>query len=115
MNNEATQRAREALRVLERAADRDIAALDAAGREDEANLRRAARNIYGIFAQLLRKPVPEDVFVAQFDTLSGVWTQARGTAAAHDDFHRVAVEDAKLGALEEARAAWQAAKGGDGA
>lgn len=76
-----------------------INTLTASGREDEANLQKAARNIYGICAQLLEKFEPGPAYEAQLDRLQLAWQQARDAALQHNDHARVTLEDTKLSAL----------------
>lgn len=87
---------------------RDIEALAAAGREDEANQRKAARNIYGICTQVLRAVGDEAAYEEQLCKLRTAWAQAKDLASAHDDFARVALEDVKLAALADVQAHWDA-------
>lgn len=80
-----------------------ITQLEGLGRSDEANLKKAARNIYGIFMELLKTNDGYDVFDRMFDQLSTAWQQARVQADAHGDFARVTIEDEKLAALADVR------------
>lgn len=91
----------------------EIQALEASDRKDEANLIKAARNIYGIYAQLLAK-VDAKTYAEQFDKMLEAWQDARETAAAHADYTRVAIEDAKISALGDIRTQYaQLSPGGD--
>lgn len=85
----------------------EIDSLTAAGRTDEANLRKAVRNIYGVLTTLLLKADSLEAFAQKLAKLRTPWEQARQLAADHDDFARVAVEDAKLTALKSIEDALQ--------
>lgn len=89
----------------------EAAALKAADRADEASLKKAQANIYGICLQLLPS-LPEDAFLQQMEKLRTAWVTARETAAAHGDFARVAMEDGKLEALADAISLMQAREEG---
>lgn len=82
----------------------DIETLKAASREDEANMQKAARNVYGIFLQLLGSIQDEVLYTAQFDKLREAWQQAYESAQAHGDFAGTAMEETKLAALAKVQA-----------
>lgn len=79
----------------------DIEALRMQGREDEANLKKVARNIYGLAAELIRKEAGGAAYEAQLEQLRNGWQMARDTAAMHGDHDRLAIEETKLAALRE--------------
>ena len=86
----------------------EIYRLDQSGRMDEANLKKAARNIYTQCITLLDTHGDSAAYAAQLDELSVTWRQAREMAETHADYDRAAVEGVKLAALSEARALWEA-------
>lgn len=96
-----------------RKATEEIDRLAEDGRIDEANLKKAERNIYGICTQLLHTLDEDSAYAAQTDKLRTAWMEARALAADHDDFARVALEDVKLAALAKVTAHWES--GGRGA
>lgn len=75
--------------------------LESAGRADEANLKKAGRNIYGIFSQLAQKGLSKEALSAQHAKLEAAWQLALNTATAHNDYAQVAVEETKLAALAD--------------
>lgn len=85
----------------------EIDALRDAGREDEANLLKAARNIHGQYEALQRQGVPSMEALAMLDEQRRQWLQARALAHTHGDFAHVAIEDAKLAALEDIEKMYQ--------
>lgn len=99
-------------RVDERAARER--GLRADSRDDEATFARIDGNVYDIVRTVLdvaKRQSPGDgraareFFLGRIDRLREEWSAARERAAAHDDAERVHVENVKLGALAEARAA----------
>ncbi len=79
----------------------EIDALETANRTDEANHKKAARNIYCLFLQLLGSVPDMPAYEAHLDRIPQNWHTARQLAAANGDFTRVTVEDCKLAALDD--------------
>lgn len=79
----------------------------ASGREDEANLKKVARNIYEALQTLAEDAQTNDAYLAQLEEQETAWTQNRNSASMHNDYTRVAVEDCKLAVLAEARTLFQ--------
>ena len=88
-------------------------ALSAADRADECHHKKAACNVYGIFAQLALSAKDAPDYEALFETIPANWRSARALALDHGDFARAAMEDVKLTALEEIKALYFAMKAGD--
>ena len=101
----------------------DGAALTASSRQDEGNLKKAAANIYEIYEQMWnrclsrRRVIGDDAAAAEFEklltTIPENWKTALEKARSHDDFARVAVEEAKLAALNDILWMYAAAKGAE--
>lgn len=111
MNVEFKTSLYEALQAKSDALTTQIAALEAEGRSDEANLQKAGRNIYGIFQELLRTKDDEDALQKLMGDLESAWQGAREKADKHSDFARVAIEDAKLAALGDVRSIFAGVQG----
>lgn len=103
MNNLFKDTLREALLSKEQGITRSIESLAAAGRGDEANMSKAARNIYRLCASWLDTLGDAAVYAAQLDEAMLHWRQAREQASLHGDHDRVGIEDAKLAALRDVR------------
>lgn len=88
----------------------DINALTMSGRTDEANLKKAARNIYTSMGEAVRKDPGDSAFLEQLETLRMTWQASRDTASSHRDWDRAAAEDAKMAALHEIQALYDGAK-----
>lgn len=91
--------------ALKEAASARIERLQASGRTDEANLLKAGRNIYDMALALWAKQPDGAAFLAALSSLGEGWQAMRAQALAHGDYERVAVEDAKLEALQQIRSA----------
>lgn len=98
--------AKEALAAQAAALTARIARLEAADRVDEANLSKAARNIVAGHLALLEKGADIAACIAEVIAQRAAWQEARAAAQAHGDYARVAVEDAKLAALDGIRDAY---------
>lgn len=88
--------------------------LRADARDDEATLARIGGNVYDISRTVLgvaerQNPgndrAAREFFLGRIERLRSEWSAAREEAAAHDDAQRAHVEDEKLRALAEVRAA----------
>ena len=88
--------------------------LRADARDDEATLARISGNVYDIARTVLgmaerQNPgndrAAREFFLGRIERLRAEWSAAREKAAAHGDVQRTHIEDAKLTALAEARAA----------
>lgn len=90
---------------------RESDALKAAGRADEANLLKVSRNIFSTFHDLLAASPSAKAFEAHLATVPESWPAARHLAQTHQDHARVAAEDAKLSALRQIIAIYQAQSG----
>lgn len=111
MNVELKTSLHEALLAKSDALTTQIAALEAEGRSDEANLQKAGRNIYGIFLELLRTKDDGHALLTLMDDLESAWQGAREKADTHSDFARVAIEDTKLAALGDVRSIFASVQG----
>jgi len=113
MNMEIKSRLGEALAARIEALAVEANALSAADRADECHHKKAARNVYGIFTQLLQSAKDASDYEKFFETIPENWHSARALAASHGDFARVAMEDVKLNALGEIKALYDAMKAGE--
>ena len=95
-----------------RALTAEAGALSAEDRADEAHHKKAACNIYGIFAKLVNAARDDAEFEQFFDKIPESWHAARLLAEGHGDFARVAMEDVKLAALDDIKRLYHAVKGG---
>ncbi len=86
-----------------------IARLQQDLRQDEANLLKARRNVYGHFRTALQayKRQGEGAVEKYRELMQKIfqsWSEAKDLAALHQDAQRLAVEETKLGAWREAMA-----------
>ena len=84
----------------------EVAALEADGRRDDANFAKARTNIYEVCrtvtqALLNRPGYGIDAIGARFEGFRSTWGAALEKALAHGDARGIAVEEAKLSALED--------------
>ena len=84
----------------------EIAALEADGRKDDANFAKAKNNIYDVCrtvtqALIDRPGFGADAVKARFDGFRSSWGAALQKAQEHGDVRGIAVEEAKLSALED--------------
>ena len=84
----------------------EIAALEADGRKDDANFAKIGTNIYDICrtvskVHLERTGAGRDAVLAQLNRFRREWGAALERAKEHDDIDRIAVEEAKMAALED--------------
>lgn len=94
------------LEDMQAATDHTIARLAAQGRDDEANLQKAARNIYAKVAELAQTTADEAALLSALEAMCASWQAARSEAAKHSDYARTAVEDVKLVTLAKVQAAY---------
>lgn len=85
-----------------------IATLEAEARQDEANLEKIRRNVYGIFtalanadwAQAQKEPDPQEAFgrlhTQRFERFPEPWRQRMAKAQAHGDVVTQTIEETKL-------------------
>ena len=83
-------------------------ALSDDGRTDESNSLKARANIYDICkavcgaAEKQAQGAPlKDAFVTAFERVTSPWKLSLEQAKAHDDSHKVMIEEAKLSAVDE--------------
>ena len=110
MNAELKDRFFIALMAQMQALEAEVQVLAAESRVDESHHKKAARNIYGIYAQLLSGVRDEAAYERFFETIPENWYAARALAAEHGDHERIVVEDAKLTAVREIIAMYRACK-----
>ena len=84
----------------------EIAALEAEGRQDEANFAKARNNIYDVCRTvtnaLADRPGAGTAAVkAQFERLRAAWGAALDKAREHGDARSTVIEEKKLEALED--------------
>lgn len=111
MNNQFKEAFINAMKACGEACDEESADLKREGRTDEANMKKAARNVYDLSAKVLTQMSTHMQWQKKMAEIQAVWTKARDLAAGHDDFARVAMEDNKLAALAEATARYEALRG----
>lgn len=88
-------------------AELQIAKLEKEFRQDEANLMKVRRNVLEIFRTLLRVSRKEGEgapasYRALLEKVTAEWHDARELARTHQDAERLAVEDVKWAAYQEA-------------
>jgi hypothetical protein len=105
-----------ALRAAEERSLAQIAALESENRQDEADLEKIRRNVYGICASLAnadaaaaRKAADPAADFAQrhalrLETFPQPWRQRREKAAAHGDVITVTIEETKLNTIAAVQA-----------
>ena len=84
----------------------EIAALEAEGRKDDANVAKVRTNIDDVCKTvsqaLLRRPdAGVGAIRAQFDRFQTIWGAALDKAKEHHDVAGIAVEETKLAALQD--------------
>ena len=98
------------LKERETAVLEDAARLAAEDRKDESNLLKARATIYGILKSLYgaaeKVSGPEETAIAadfldRATNIPAMWRSAMELARSHGDAKRVAVEEAKLAAVDE--------------
>lgn len=97
-----------ALEAAEKRSDGLIAALEAEARQDEANLEKIRRNVYGIFislaqadwAQAQKEQAPlaafQQLHTQRFECFPEPWRQRQAKAQAHGDVVTQTIEETKL-------------------
>ncbi len=100
----------------------EASALCASDRTDEGNLKKAAANIYDIYQQMWTRKLARTAaigeasataeFEALLESIPKNWIVSLEAAKAHDDFVKVAVEEAKLSALFDIRTLYNKSKEG---
>lgn len=99
-----------------------IEELCAKDRNDEANMLKAAKNIYGIFGQLLDTAEGQcdtdekrlALYYSYLENISTPWKKSREIAKSRDDFKKLAIEDEKLSAFYDVCGIVDAAAGSKG-
>lgn len=78
------------------------------GRKDESNILKAKANIYGIckavYNAALKSNGEEGIAVAflpAFEKITSQWTKSLEAAKAHNDSHKVMIEESKMAAVAE--------------
>lgn len=94
---------------------REIEALAAAERRDDANFAKVKNNIYEVCRTVTgalrnRPGAGVKAVGAQLEKFRSIWGGALEKAKQHDDVHGVAVEEIKLKALEDVIAHFQEVK-----
>ena len=84
----------------------EIAALEADGRQDDANFAKVQTNIYDVCRTVSQTLIDRpgagiDAIRAQFERFRAGWGAALERAKRHDDIGAAAVEETKLAALED--------------
>lgn len=92
----------------------EIQALSAEGRNDEANILKAKSNVYDIgrsmfqAADKLTKGNAEELFPVMFGNVTGTWRASLEQAKANGDERKILVEEAKISAVDEIKAEFDA-------
>lgn len=97
----------EVLRKKQEEAASKIAFLEKDGRQDEADLYKAKRNLYAYFMGTLENSRKESgnvlaAYRGRLSHLASIWEKALEKADRHGEYYRQAVEEMKLQALREA-------------
>ena len=88
----------------------EVKSLESDGRKDEANILKAKSNVYDIckavYDATAKQPSVDIIyaFPAALDKITCPWKASLDAAKAHDDSRKVAIEEAKLSAVEEIKA-----------
>lgn len=88
----------------------EINALEVSGRTDEANLKKVTRSIYASVGDAVRKNPDDRTFLNQLETFRTTWQGSRNAASTQRDWDRMAVEEAKMGALRDVQTMYDGAK-----
>ncbi|MCR5278651.1 MAG: hypothetical protein K6E19_04335 [Lachnospiraceae bacterium] len=78
------------------------------GRIDDSNILKAKSNIYdicrsvfGVAAKQSTDGTVKAAFLSTFGNITGQWQKSLDQAKAHDDSHKILIEEAKFSAVSE--------------
>ncbi|WP_026527882.1 hypothetical protein [Butyrivibrio sp. VCD2006] len=86
----------------------EVKNLAADNRMDESNILKAKANIYdickavfGVASKGTSEDMVKDAFFSKFSNITGQWESSLEKAKAHDDTHKILIEEAKFSAVSE--------------